>query len=631
MMKLSQSCGLFAAVLCGCFVLVAGEREAMAGDDAALRSIAPGPLSSVRIPLPPDLDDYIRDREAAIALGKMFFWDIQTGSDGLTSCGTCHFHAGVDVRTANTLAPRLGTEFLGANYSLTLRDFPFHKKKDPAASGYGPDNVARDSSQVTGSQGVIRTEFLGLHSPPRRVDIGRPIPDPTFHVGGINTRQVTGRNTPTIFNAVYQDRLLWDGRASHFFNGVSNFGETDSTARVWRADGGRLSPVSILLKDAPLASVAVGPPLNDVELTFVGRTFPEIGRKLLSMRPLAHQHVDPTDGTLGKYVSRRRYYGLALEHTYENMIQRAFQPQWWSGTGVVDGGWTQMEANFSLYWGLAVMIYEAELVSGDSPYDRWAAGDDNALTPLQKEGLDLFLNEGKCVKCHGGPEFTHASLSYIRETDHFPVEKMVMADGRTAWYDTGFYNIGVRPSADDLGVGDGRVDETGRFLPFSLTARSQTNTMRQDGSAVVPGGAKIAVNGAFKTPSLRNVELTGPFMHNGGMATLRQVVEFYARGGDFANHPDRDFDIQPIPEIQGDDHKIDALVAFLTSLTDDRVRHQRAPFDHPELWVPNGHGAFSHNRAFDELVQIPAVGKAGGPALRSFEEILRRGGLSVRR
>lgn len=620
------------SLLLMCVLSLTGTSEmVIAADDAALRAKAPGPLSTVRIPTPSNLDEYVRDRDAAVALGKMFFWDVQVSSDGRTSCGTCHFQAGVDVRTTNTLAPRIGSNFLGANRPLTLRDYPFHRKRDVTVAGYGADNIARDSSQVTGSQGVIRTEFLGIENPPRKVDLGRPLADPIFNVGGINTRQVTNRNTPTIINAVYQDRLLWDGRASRLFNGVNPFGETDPTARVWRTEGGRAVPVSILIDEAALASVAVGPPLNDVELTFVGRTFPEVGRKLLSMRPLAAQHVDPRDGTLGQYTYRRSYFGLAPEVTYLQMIQQAFQPQWWSAQGLVTGDQTQMEANFSLYWGLAVMLYEAELVSGDSPYDRWAAGDNGALTPLQKEGLQLFLNEGKCVKCHGGPEFTHASFSYIRESEHAPVERMGMADGRVAWYDTGFYNIGVRPSTDDPGIGGGRDGETGQFLPFSLTARSQLNIMRQAGSAVVPPSAKIAVNGAFKTPSLRNIELTGPYMHNGGMATLRQVVEFYARGGDFENHPDRDFDIKPLTEILGDDHKIEALVAFMESLTDDRVRHQRAPFDHPELWVPNGHGAYSWNQAIDDMIQIPAVGASGGPALPSYEDILRRGGLPLLR
>ena len=96
------------------------------------------------------------------------------------------------------------------------------------------------------------------------------------------------------------------------------------------------------------------------------------------------------------------------------------------------------------------------------------------------------------------------------------------------------------------------------------------------------------MDGAFKTPGLRNIELTGPYMHNGGKSTLKQVVDFYDRGGDFAiaNRDNLAPDIQPLglSETQKDD-----LVAFLLSLTDDRVRNKKAPFDHPSICVPMGH------------------------------------------
>src|SRR5204863_9350527 len=90
--------------------------------------------------------------------------------------------------------------------------------------------------------------------------------------------------------------------------------------------------------------------------------------------------------------------------------------------------------------------------------------------------------------------------------------------------------------------------------------------------------------GKFKTPSLRNVELTGPYFHNGRYVTLRQVVEFYNRGGDVAN-AEKDGQVRPLglTVAQRDD-----LVSFLLALTDPRTRSQSAPFDHPALDVPNG-------------------------------------------
>jgi hypothetical protein len=126
------------------------------------------------------------------------------------------------------------------------------------------------------------------------------------------------------------------------------------------------------------------------------------------------------------------------------------------------------------------------------------------------------------------------------------------------------------------------------------------------------GRALAAVKGAFKVPSLRNVELTGPYMHNGSMLTLEQVVDFYFRGGNF-NNPHH-FATVVFP--QGISHAERAdLVAFLKSLTDERVRWEKAPFDHPQLVVPHGHQETANPQnltlAKDNFLSVPAVGKYG--------------------
>jgi cytochrome c peroxidase len=100
----------------------------------------------------------------------------------------------------------------------------------------------------------------------------------------------------------------------------------------------------------------------------------------------------------------------------------------------------------------------------------------------------------------------------------------------------------------------------------------------------------FGVEGAFKIPSLRNVALTAPYFHNGEAGTLREAVELYSRGGNV--HPVQAMDGTPIeplgvPSLAPDE--IDAIVAFLESLTDERVLYRRVPFDHPQLFVPNGH------------------------------------------
>src|SRR5262249_23505093 len=141
------------------------------------------------------------------------------------------------------------------------------------------------------------------------------------------------------------------------------------------------------------------------------------------------------------------------------------------------------------------------------------------------------------------------------------------------------------------------------------------------GAAVTKG---FGVQGAFKIPSLRNVALTAPYFHNGDVRTLRQVVELYSRGGNVSPIVDLDGTlIEPVgvPALNSDE--IDAIVAFLESLTDERVLYRRAPFDHPQLFVPNGHpgGSISttdangDGLADDLFVEIPAVGAAGGAPL----------------
>ncbi len=97
--------------------------------------------------------------------------------------------------------------------------------------------------------------------------------------------------------------------------------------------------------------------------------------------------------------------------------------------------------------------------------------------------------------------------------------------------------------------------------------------------------------GSIKAPQLREVELTGPYFHNGGKLTLRQVVDFYVRGGDFpvTNSAHRDFNILNLnAELQSDMSEAEkvAMVDYMLELTDDRVAREAAPFDHPQMILP---------------------------------------------
>jgi cytochrome c peroxidase len=321
----------------------------------------------------------------------------------------------------------------------------------------------------------------------------------------------------------------------------------------------------VSIPNSSAASQAVGPPPNAVEMSCDGRLFAQIGRKLLGLRPLGQQAVSPTDSVLGRLANPQ---GTGLTTSYAALIQQAFQPDLWNATQTVMIGnqtFSQMEANFSLFWGLSIQLYESTLVSDDTPLDRFEAGDSSALTSQQQQGLEIFEGKGRCESCHKGPLFTEATTG----------------DGGNA-----FTNTGVRPVAEDTGEID-------------------------DG------------NGRFKTPTLRNVEFTGPYFHNGGQATLRQVVDFYDRGGDFPSGETN----SAISPIGLTDQEKDALVAFLLALSDDRVRFSRAPFDHPALCVPNGEEGDSAAvtpepgtiRSRTTFKCIPANGAAGvGTPLTTF-------------
>jgi len=305
-----------------------------------------------------------------------------------------------------------------------------------------------------------------------------------------------------------------------------------------------------------------------------------------------------------------------------------------------------MEYNFALFFGIAVQMYESTLRADDTPFDRCfdqggapitidpsqpAVPNCGVLTTQQKLGLQVFQGSGKCIACHSGPELTNASVQNVLNEK---LERMIMGDNTVAVYDNGFYNTAVRRCAglagpcDDVGVGAtigplnlplsmsrffqlpqncGFVDGVGctnapPIKPRPLEGLGTPQALQPD--------ERVAVDGAFKTPGLRNVELTAPYFHNGGDRTLRDVVDFYDRGGNFPAFNQANFDPNIVMLGLTQTQK-DALVALMLGMTDARVRFQQAPFDHPQLFVPN----------LPDGV-LPAVGAAGGSPLRTFDQNL---------
>ena len=606
-------------------------------------------LKTVPIPGPSEseLAAFVRDKKAAIQLGKALFWDVKVGSDNQTACASCHFQAGADSRITNQLGPGLlsgdRTFQLGSpNYTLKVTDFPLTKHA-------AVDNRATrtsDVNEIVSSQGVFRSDLIGLGTI-GATDRCAAISDAVgnsgfgFHRDALNTRRVEPRNAPTVINAIFNFRNFWDGRANNVFNGVDPFGMRNANALIWQEQNGLLRQVPIALPSSSLASQASGPPSSVIEMSCNGRPFAALAKKLLPLKPLSTQQIDQHDSVLSA-LSDNTARGKT---TYQSLIKAAFRPEFWQATTPVTlspadqqspGNMdlvrqpkrnyesmqvTQMEANFSLFFSLALQMYQATLVSNNAPYDLFAEGQNNALTVQQKSGLAIFRGQGKCINCHTGAETTNASFQSVVAKR---LERMTMTDAGKAMYDTGFYNIGVRPTAEDLGVGG--VDPFG--FPLSETRMSQLGKTSLLGNGFNPAlyptaqaNERLAVDGAFKTPTLRNVELTGPYMHNGGKSTLMQVVDFYNRGGDFAleNKVNVPPDIAPLGLTQS---QKDDLVAFMLALTDDRVRFKKAPFDHPALCVPVGHKQNAAGKLVAEIGNalqaadasyqcLPAVGAGG--------------------
>ena len=745
---------------------------------AALRALAlqsTNSLKTVKVVDAPTYKQFVKDPVVLKQLGKALFWDQKVGS-GNQACASCHFHAGADNRSKNQLNPGFrntmiaggDTAFgnvtsadgnpkaLAANYQLVEGDFPFHKVADVNDQN---SRLVHDTNDIVSSQGAFPARYTGFDVSFNDAGIPPLLTDKVFFFkdafADAIVRNVEPRNTPSVINAVLNHRNFWDGRGRNEFNGINPLGSLQPGKIAKVPSMNRVVLVQTRISNSSGASQAVGPPLSGLEMSFIGRSFALLGRKLLrkDMQPLAGQAVHQDDSILGKLTAVPKF---GLTTTYADLITAAFDPTWYAAPPgwVIDvtdpnkpvpvllpagsqpnaNQFTIMEFNFGLFTGMAINEYEKTLIADDTPFDKFMEGNDYALDYSQQQGLRVFLTNGKCINCHGGAEMTNASLSRVRGPE--VLERMIMGNDRVAVYDNGFYNTGVRPTGEDLGVGGiegskmlplsntrafqncvksaltasptpslvaanascdvprilARPIEAAKLLtkaadlignPFPipdllkqanalltlsptdpvqgscrlaknpmlpcplvpgtliqadgvldiLTQRSTDKGLLASAASLLPdldspGTAsallapllqqdeRVAVDGAFKTPSTRNVELTAPFFHNGGVATLTQLVDFYNRGGDFAsqNKDNLDPDIQML-RLSDDDKRY--LVAFLLALTDERVKYDKAPFDHPSLDIPNGGaGAFTYAngyRAFDERVVLPAVGPLGLP------------------
>ncbi|MEK9594006.1 MAG: cytochrome c peroxidase [Luminiphilus sp.] len=197
--------------------------------------------------------------------------------------------------------------------------------------------------------------------------------------------------------------------------------------------------------------------------------------------------------------------------------------------------------------GRALAAYQRALLSGDSPFDRWYFGDERSTLvgsgaegypTLAAEGFAVFQDKG-CVSCH-----------------HINESSALFTDGQYHNTGTGYQRAGrgLRPPSVQLAPGVFVVP----------TVDAETETFTDDGRYEVTG--LDADKWRYRTPSLRNVALTGPYMHDGSIATLEAVVAFYAEGG--GGDPAQDPRTRSVQLTESDQ---DALVAFLRTLTSSHV------------------------------------------------------------
>lgn len=336
----------------------------------------------------------------------------------------------------------------------------------------GPDGVFATADDIVGSPGTTRQDSSGNF-----------VADTVFGL----RRQATPRQANTTLGAGYHADLFWDGRATSTF--------TDpETNQVLIPFGGALE------------SQAVGPIMSPVEMATEGRTWQDVRTKLQSVLPLALA------------LSRTPDIDTALQTypTYPDLFAAAFG----------DPAITAARIAFAL------ASYQRTLVPDQTPFDQFMQGNQNAMTPMQQQGLSLFNGVGRCNACHPAPFF----------------------------HNDQFQNLGLRWNHEDLGRG--AVTQ----VPFE--------------------------DGAFKTPTLRNAGLRPRLFHNGQSPALRDPTQMsdpdstfnvYMNGGG-VDRSNLDPFLLPLAQLGVTNMEMNRIQHFVaTALTDPRAANGLPPFDHPRL------------------------------------------------
>ncbi len=334
---------------------------------------------------------------------------------------------------------------------------------DPRQGGNpGPDGIPGNGDDKRASPGVFRSDAVMNY-----------LRDEVF---GFQP-QVTDRTANSPINAAYAPQLFWDGRASGQF-------KDPLTGEVVIASGGALE------------SQSVNPPVSGSEMAHDNTDWTQISQKL--------SHVHPMD--LATNYTSDIAAVLSDSPGYPELFRRAF------------GDTAITPARIAM----AIATFERTLIADQTPWDRFIAGDTNALTRGQRDGWQAF-QASNCNQCHVPPLFTG----------------------------NGFRNVGLRPPAEDRGLAE-------------ITGNNNDR-------------------GKFKVAGLRNTGLKTSFMHTGQLPSLTEVIRFYAKApGAAPQFPENQDPL--MGQVNVPPQVAPALEDFLRNgLLDVRVRDQTFPFDRPTL------------------------------------------------
>lgn len=309
------------------------------------------------------------------------------------------------------------------------------------------------------------------------------------------------RNAITLFNSSYFPFVLWDGRKDSQWSEALDSCENPREMNFPRVG------VAQIVRDLYAARYAtVFGPLPD--LTFLN-VFPNF---TTGQAPQYAEQGKPGDGP--RSGGQPSYDGLTA--TQRLAVDTVF-----------------------VNWGKAIEAYQRQLVSRDSAFDRFIAGDANAISDQAQRGLKTFIGKGFCINCHNGP---------------------LLSDGQ-------FHNLGLAPDGPHAPwVDRGRIDGIPTLLADRFNGAGAFSDDPAAGAAkLATMAAEVGTAGAFRTQTLRNVATTGPYFHSGKFASLWDVVDFYNRGGDNTGFVGKE-DVRLGPPLGLSETEIDEVIEFLKSL-----------------------------------------------------------------